>query len=359
MLFYTMAPAGSVGTLNLNNASAYVDFLFSPPTAGPLNSIRCRTTGVTGSISTTDITVSLYAVDSQRMPTGSPLATGNFSALAYGIQTCTFGTPYNVSTGTIYCIRIMNVNSNPASNYTGISAVSYIAECPFYATSRAYAGSGVPYVLANDAANEMSVTINGVRYEKPVANYHANYGYSYGYMVYSTTTAKRYVGSEYIFNTACTIAGAYCGISTNGATVSRSDMRLLLIDSVNNVLASAPFTIKSGSWGNYPLVLFDSYVDVQAGTYRLVVCGDAPFGTEWNSASPAKCMFAGDRSSPENQYTTYVRTGYLIYGESSSANLPTWTSNTSYCLFPTPVIDIKAGASGGLLVNPGLNGGFN
>lgn len=358
ILHYGAVPNVAYLSQALNNSGAWFDIVFKAPASGALNSLRCKLIGLTGSPSLSDIVVSLYNVDSKRLPSGTALATGSFGSLSYGLQTCTFGSPASVSNGSFYCVRITNANASPSSNYVTPYVAGAVSDTPFATFVRAYSGSGTAFSQTLHLANEVSLNIGGTVYERPFGNYYNSAGYSYAYDVYATASAKRFIGSQFVTNSRSFVAGGICGVSAQGATLSRSDMRLYLLDGSNNILASAPFTIKSGTWGDYHYVFFDSPVDASAGTYRLVMCGDEAFGTAWNSGTPVRTMQAGDRNSPTNQYTTVLRTGFGIYGESSSSSLPSWTTVSSMAFYPAPILDIQSSSGGGLLVNPGLNGGL-
>jgi len=141
--------------VQLSSASRYCGTVFMARVSEPMNGFLTAITAVTGTV-TNGLQADLYAVDTTGKPTGASLATVTVTP-AVGAMTITWGTPYTVTAGTCYFVRIINVAGTPASNNFSINCSAAGSAFTCY-----YAGNLL--LTSNDSgANWQSygVNING------------------------------------------------------------------------------------------------------------------------------------------------------------------------------------------------------
>lgn len=342
-----MRSAGGINALAassqlLDAAGEYVASVVTPTKAGNIAAVGWLPSTVTGS---GKVEVRAETVGSDGLPTGTLWATNtNIAAVAPASNTWRWDTltaAAAVSVGDLIAFKIIYESG------TSVRVSVYSS-----ASVQAFQYNGVPYQATNTGSPAKSgdtVPIIALRYDDNSVEYFGTFPTNSTTLAVSIdeTSTPDEVGAKIVLPMKCKVAGVGVNPGTAGRLID-----VKLYDALDNVLASKTGidTDQFGNLNGQGMILFATPVALDPGTYRCTVSPKSG----GSSISMRKILFdaAGTRSAwpggRDMQWTQRTDAG-------------AWTdTNTALPIIDLLIsqLDDGAGAGGGLLVNPGLNGGM-
>lgn len=323
---------------------------FRAPASGALQGVGIYMHGVSAPVGT----LSIYNSNSNGFPTGTALESASAQFVNYSVGYTTFSGSLSLNAGTVYCAVLEMSSGTSQPCITGISSIS---------TAGAFYQSGVWWSRQPCAGASMALRIAGNNYGSRVGRLsnidltsNALYNVSgtrvarLGALIRPDVSVTLHGVEGWFWRYGSPTATMKCEIYTGGTLVASS---------ITNALASTLGT--SGGAQSDRAFLFND-VQLSANTlYNIVYIIDGFTGNDSTNYVVARGHGSMHTScfpsSDNNVYSWYL--GGVWSTSVSITSDSNWTYyKSSGQAFPAVYLYGSQSSGGGLLVNPGLNGGL-